>query len=372
MKSLLSYLVAALFLVFCAGAGAQYHDDLGSLESYQVASEVWLGSLVGEVSVNPEFPVEVNSPGKLEWKVADGQQVAKDEVIAMIGADKVELSERELEIKKSRYGNSIIDIEESGIEKKRSLSKTIEEMESRLTRMSLTSGERGLLGAGFEKRLATEREALENEIKRARDKLSGDYFELTEAADRRALDLEIDRAKFDHEELRRSSEVLSPVAGRIAIDFNETVRTATVICRIIKVGLAEARLELADSYLRNIPGAELLIEVSGEDSRAYRGGFLRLLDQRALERNAKIMIFGIQSQDGKEPVPVALNGSRMIRLFRILEKPQTIVPKKDLLFRFPKEIESEGWAGFVEKRWPGVKVTFVAPRDLVVSRAHEN
>ena len=372
MRLSIRYTVAALAAALCAPAAAQHHPDLGNLAEFPVASEVWLGSLVGDVSVNPEFPVEVNLPGRLEWKVADGQLVAKDEVVAIIGAEKLKLSERDLDLKKSRYGNSVIDIEQSAIEKKQSLSNTIDEMEEKLTRMSLTDGEHRLLGAEFVKRLAEECASLEKEIKRSRDKLTGDYFELAEAADRRALDLEIERAELDHRELLRSSEVLAPVAGRITIDVTDSVRGTTVICRIIKIGLAEARLELADSYLRNIPGDELSIEVSGEDSRIYRGGFIRMLDQRALDRNARIMIFDVRSLDGKEPVPVTLNGSRMVRVFRVLAKPASIVSKKDLVFRFPKEIEAEGWAAFIEKRWPGVKVSYVAPRDLVVSPLNEN
>jgi hypothetical protein len=365
-------LVAFVMVGRCAVADAQHHPDLGSLAEFPVASEVWLGSLVGDVEVDPEFPVEVSQPGKLDWKVADGQQVAKNEVVAIIGAEKLKLSERDLELKKNRYRNSVMDIEQSVMENSRALGRTIEEMEERLTRMSLTEGEHRLLGAEFVERLSKERADLEKEIKRLQDKLDGDYFELAEAADRRALDLEIDRADLDHRELLRSSEVLAPVAGRIFIDVADSIREATVIGRIIKTGLAEARLELADSYLRNIPGKELSIEVSGDDSRIFRGGFLRVLDQRALDRNAKIMVFDVRSPDPDGAVPVALSGSRMIRVFRILDRPHRIVPKKDLIFRFPKEIEAEGWAVFIEKRWPGVKVVSVAPRDIVVRPADEN
>ncbi len=366
------YIIVAWVTVLGTISNAQEHPDLGKIQDYPISLEVWIGSLVGEISVNPEFPVEVNVPGKLEWKVANGQLVGKDEVITITGFEKLKLSERDLELKKGRRRNSIIDIEQDIREKKQALSDSMDGMEEKLTRMSLTDGERGLLGAEFAARLGKERAALEEVIRRSREKLAGDYFEVTEAMDLRALDLEIERAELDYKELLRGSEIVSPVAGQIVIDFNDSIRTNTVVCRIIKVGLAEARLELTDSYLRNIPGEELAIEISGEDGRTYRGHLLRLLDQRALERNAKVMVFDVKNPDENEAVPVALNGSRMIRIHRLLPKPNRIVPKKDLVFKFPKEIESRGWAAFIENRWPGVKVLYVAPRDLVVSLTNEN
>jgi hypothetical protein len=365
---------AGCLLACCAPLPAQEHADLGKVADYPVASEVWLGSLVGEVSVNPEFPVEVNVPGEFRWKAAAGQAVAENEVIGIAGAEKLDLSERDLLLKKNRYRNSVVDLEFANSEKRRSLLNTIRDMEEKLSRMRLTGGERELLGAEFEAKLAKERAELEEELKRSRAKLESDYFELAEAADRKSLDLEIERAEVDHRELERNSEVLAPTTGRIVIEPREAgpIRKETVVGLIVKEGLAEVRLEIADARLRNLPGEELLIEVSGDDGRKYRGAYLRELEQRSMDRNARILVFDVRNADAAEPVPVALGGTRMVMVFRKLAKAARIVPKKDLVFRFPKEIESEGWAVFIEKRWPGVKVTYVAPRDIIVDAANEN
>jgi hypothetical protein len=63
MGFLYKYTFAALMILGIAVSTAQEHPDLGKFESYTEASEIWLGSLVGEVVVNPEFPVEVNVAG---------------------------------------------------------------------------------------------------------------------------------------------------------------------------------------------------------------------------------------------------------------------------------------------------------------------
>lgn len=347
---------------------------LGRLADFPEASEVWLGSLVGEISVNPSFPVEVNIPGVFRWKVTDGQKVEADEVLGISDAEKVDLSADNLRLKQDRYRNSLLDIELTNAEKRKSLLNGILEMEQRLAKMTLTRSERELLGAAFEKRLAKERAELEEELDHSRSKLTGDYFEVTEATEGRALELDMKRSAVENRELLRNSEVLAPQSGTVVIEptANEPIRKPTVVGHIVKEGLAEATVELADTRLRNLSGRDLVIKVSGEDGRIYRGGFLRELARRSMDRNARILVFGIEPDDTATAVPASLAGSRMVRVFRRLPVPGRIVPKKDLLYRFPKEIEADGWAGFIEKRWPGVKVTYVAPRELVVNTADEN
>jgi hypothetical protein len=356
----------------CPLLHGQSHPDIGRFEEYPMVSRVWLGSLVGEVRVNPEFSIEVVVPGKFQWMVEDGQPVAEGDVIGIAAVEKIDLLKRELELKESRFGNALIDLELANSEKRQTLVRNIDEMEEKLARMTLTETERRLLGAQFAQRLTKERATLEKELKSSRDRLDSDYFELAAAAERKALDLEIERARLDYEDLRRSSEVLAPTEGKLAIEVRDPIRKSTVVGSVIKDGLAEVRLEVADVHLRNVPGEELVIEVNGEDGRTYRGAYLRVLEETSLDRNAKIMVFDVRGADERTPVPPALDGSRMIRVFRTLAKPGRGVPKKDLVFKFPKEIDSEGWAEFFEKRWPGVRVTYVAPREIIVNPANEN
>lgn len=372
MRISFHYFMLGWAAALCSLLPAQSHPDIGRLEDHPIVSRVWLGSLVGGVRVNPEFPVEVVMPGKIQWVVEDGQMVAGGDVIGIVAVEKLELLERELGLKESRYGNALIDQELTNREKRQALVRSIDEMEEKLARMDLTKTERRLLGAQFEQRLSEERMTLKMQLKSLRDKLESDYFELAAAADRKALDLEIERARLDYEDLRRNSELLAPEGGKVAIEVRDPIRKSTVIGRIIKAGLAEVRLEMADVHLRNVPGEELVIEVNGEDGRTYHGAFIRELEETSLDRNAKVMLFDVQGVDERTPVPPELGGSRMIRVFRTLAKPGHGVPKKDLVFKFPKEIDSDGWANFFEKRWSGVRVTYVAPREVIVNPADEN
>lgn len=364
--------VTALVVLLGNPLVAQTHPDLGKFTDYPVAAEVWIGSLLGSVSVNPEFPIEENNPGEFIWKVADGQQVTEKQVIGLTAARAVELSARDLELKKDRYRNAVTDIEFAVAEKKRTLVNSIRELEDKLARMTMTKAELELLGRGFEARLAKERAEVESDLKQSRAKLTGDYFDQDTLNERRTLDLDLAHAEFDHQELLRSSEILAPTSGKVMIDTHDAIRKVTTIGRIMKEGLAEVRLEMTDVRVRNIPSEDLEIEIFSDDGRSYRGKYLRTLDEKTRDQNARILIFEVQRSKDNAAVPDKLNGSRMLRVYRLLEKPGRIVPKNDLVFKFPQEISSGGWAAFIEKRWSGVKVTYVAPKVLVVNSAHEN
>lgn len=352
---------------------AQTHPDLGFVGDYPLGSEVWLGSIVGNVSVNPSFPVEVSVPGLIEWKIVSGGDVAKDQVIGLSDATKLALSSRELELKKSRYSNALMDLEWASFDKRRSLQNSIKDLVEKRSRMELTKGEMDILGQKFAQRLKDESAELQKELKRLELKLESRYFDQGAADDRIALDLEIERAEHDHRELLRSSEISAITAGKLVIESNEMmIRQDTPVARIIKQGQAEARLELADLRLRNLPGEQLAVEIIGEDGRNYRGSYSRILEQRSLDRDARIAIFEIQRQSPDDPIPENLSGARMMRIHRLLPAPGRIIPKKDLVFKFPKEISDRGWAAFIESRWPGTKVTFVGPKDLVVTLPDEN
>lgn len=366
--------LAAWACGFLAAASlhAQTHPDLGAISDYPTGSEVWLGSIVGEVTVSPEFPIEVSVQGPVEWKAADGETVAQDQVVCLTGARKIELTEQDLQLKKDRYQNALIDLEWSNRDKKKTLESTIREHEQKLSQMKLTPTEKSLLGDEFAQRLAVERTKLLDELERAQEKLRGDYFNQDLLNERMALDLEIEKSEHDLWELLRASEVRAAVSGKLVIESREMFRQDSPIGRIVKDNEAEARVELADPRLRDIPGKQLAIEILGEDGRTYRGTYSRLFERTSLDRNARIVIFQIQAKDEATGIPQSLSGNRMTRILRILPEPGHIVPKNKLIFQFPEEIHKDGWAAFIETRWPGVKVSYVGPKELVIIPAHEN
>lgn len=372
MKGMFCQLVFSGIALSCIPVLGQSHPDIGKLENFPLASRFWLASLVGEVCVNPEFPIEVGLPGTIKWKVENGQVVSEGAVLAIAATEKLDFSERQLALKQSRYGNELMDIELSNTEKRQTLVRSIDELEEKLAKMNLTESERKLLGEKFAQRLSKERAIVEKELKASREKLESDYFELSVIANRDALDLEVQRAKLDYEDLLRSSEVLSPVAGQLVIEVQAPIRKSTIVGRVVKQGFAEVQLEAADVHLRNSPAEELVIELRGDDGQIYHGKFLRFLEKTTMDRNAKIMVFDVQSGNEQKSVPQTLAGSRMIRVFRTLSKSGRVIPKADLLFKYPKEIESDGWASFFESRWAGIRVTHVAPRDIIVNLANEN
>ncbi|MFT3990974.1 MAG: hypothetical protein QM680_06140 [Luteolibacter sp.] len=363
--------ILALLLGTCRVC-AQANPDLGELKNYPVSSRIWLGSLVGEVQVEPVIPIEINLNGSIEWKVEDRSMVAEDQVIAVSDAKKIELSAKSLELKRSQMKNSRMDIESSLLEKKQALQGTIQNLESKLAEMKLTETERQLLGENFVKRMAVERSELMGDIKRQREKFDSDYFETSQIQEQERLKLDLEKAENEHEELIKNSEILAEHAGRLEIFHRGDVRRATVVGQIVQVGQAEVALELLDPRVRSLPGQELQIGINGEDGRIYPGRYLRDSKERSMNRNGRICVFAIQPSKEGEPVPASLTGSRMAQVYRVLQQPGHILEKNQFLFKFSKEISEEGWASFVEKRWPDTRVVYVAPKVVVVNSRHEN
>lgn len=365
----------SLFLISGYSYGfltAQTHPDLGAFTDYSSESKVWLASAGGQVLVNPQFPIVIGAMGELEWKVADGTEVAKDDVLFLTEAEKIRLSERELALKKSRYPNALSDLEETNRESKKGLKKTVVELRTKLSSLEMTPTERELLGADFERRLAEEREELEAEIVTLERKLESEYFAKALEDDRIALNLELDNADYVHRDLIRGSEVRAVVAGKVVVETKKAVKPDSVVGKIIKDKSGEAQLEISDPSIANLPPEQIGIEVPGEDGLLYSGRYSRTLDEEAFERPTKIYVFDLEKQEGQEEIPESLSGSRIFRVYRLLAEPGRIIPKEKLLFEHPEEIAKSGWASFVSKRWPGTKLVYVGPRDLVIREDDEN
>lgn len=354
------------------GASHILAQDFGKISDYPTASKIWLGSIVSEVSVDPAMPMELSILGELQWNVQDGAMVEEGDVIATTEAKKIELSSRSLELKRSNLRNAILDAQMSNDDKRRTLMTSVQEMETKLSGMKLTDTEQELLGSEFAKRLAVERAKLSAEIKRQREKLDGDYFEASEIYNRQSLELELEKAENEHSEMVKAAQVLAEFSGKIEIQFRGEIRKPTVIGNLIKVGQAEVKVELADPRIRNVAGSELLIDINGEDGNLYQGVYSHDSKERSLNRNGRICIFKLHPLEPNGILPSSLSGMRMTRIYRNLAKPGYVIDKNKFLFEHSREISQDGWASFVEKHWPGVKVIYVAPKVVVVNEQHEN
>ncbi|MGD7651728.1 MAG: hypothetical protein ACQCXQ_00840 [Verrucomicrobiales bacterium] len=359
-------------MVVVLGADAQEHPDLGNFESFKERESIWMGSMIGEVSVDPEVELQAVLAGEIEWKVEDGAEVAEGDVVAICGVEKLRLSERDLNIRRARFRNDMLDCEQSNRESRKSLVGAMREAEDRLASMVMTKGERELLGGEFEQRLEKERSELREQIARHREKLDGDYFEVALASAKQALQLDLDRAEADYRDMMRRSEMLAPVDGVVHVRERGTLRSVGPVGAVERRGVAELVVEITNPELRSMEGELLEATVRGTDGRWYSAEYQEVLENEMIAGNTRRMSFAIHPTDDVERVPKLLSGKRGVRIYRRLDEPGRVVPKADLLFRFPEEIRENGWAGFVESRWSGVRVVYVGPRDLVVKRVDEN
>jgi hypothetical protein len=364
--------ITGCYGLIISGLIAQTHPDLGDLAQFPIANDVWLASLAGEVTVNPEFPVEIASKGIVDWQVADGTDVSQNQIICLTAAKKLELSARNLELKKNRYANAALDQELANQSQRKTLRDAVKDLEGKLSQMELTPTEKEVLGSKFSQLLATERTDLKQEIARSKSKLESSYFDQALLNERKSLDLDLEKAEHDHQELTKNSQVLAFTSGKLIITGNEVTDPKTPIGKIIKTDEAEVRLEFTETRLRNLPSKQLLLEVAGDNGVLYRAIYARTLEQKSYDRNAEILVFTLEKPTDGLPIPALLKGKRLVRVLRQLDKPGHIVPKDKLIAQFPEEINRNGWAAFITKRWQGVLVSYVGPRDLVIQAANEN
>ncbi len=351
---------------------AQSDPDLGAIADYPLSNEVWLSSLIGEVIVNPEFPVETSALGELEWIVGNGEKVTVDQVLCHTAVEKIRLSERDLALRKSQYPNALNDLEFSYIDKRKAVETSIEEIEKKLSDMNLTDTERELLGTGFEKRLQEEKRKFEKELERLRFKLDSEYFPQGFENEKASLNLDIDKAEQTHADLISNSEIRAEEEGLLTREISDVVKAETTIGTITKTGVAEALVEISDSKLRSVPPSQLSIQFQGNDGQIYRGEYLRTMEASAFQARDPVYVFVIRSMKKDGIVPESLNGSLLFRVSRILNTPGHIVPKGDLLFKFPEEINENGWVSFITKRWEGTSILYVGPKDIVVTKTNED
>lgn len=348
--------------------GLANEDLIQPLDSYPKASRVWLGATVGKVQVNPSTPIEYSRPGEIVWEVENNAELVEDQVIAVTGYEKVVLSEEQLALKENRRSHEVTDIEWATDEQIRNLRQGLGEQQEALDQLTLTGTERQLLGENFETRLADERKLLSEQIAKLQGRLDSGYFEELEKLDIEAVDLELKTARQEHDELVRTSEVKSPTAGRLEILFRGIISKNTVIAEVVKEGLAEAEVELSDPRLRSIAGEELVADIVGDDGRTYAAKYLKEAEQQSFNQSARTVVFEVEDPEGENVSP-ALDGSRLLTIYRKMEEQGYLVPKSPLVFAFPDEIGQIGWAGFVEKHWPGSRIIYLGPKEILISKS---
>jgi len=364
--------ITLIFFAYNIMAYSQEHQDLGRLTDFPMDKLVWLGSVIGEVAIDPEIPIVVEKFGRIHWLVVDSSAVKEDEVICQTDAEKIQLSERELELKKRTHPNALFDLESSYQEKKKTQRNSIAELMKTLSELKMTATERALLGVDFEKRLEKDRIEIEKQLESQRAKLNGDYYARGYEDEKAKLELEIDKAENNHKELLRSSEYRALSSGILKILTHEVIKPETNVAMIVKKGSAEAMVEISDSRLTKIPPAELVIRISGDEGNTYLGNYVKTLENKAYQQSAPIYVFEILKKSDQQAVPSTLRGKRIIEVCRRLDQLSHVIPKADLLFRFPNEINESGWPAFIQKRWGNVQIHYIGPRELMISNQNEN
>ena len=355
----------ALCLVAALCQAAESLPAPKPLESYALADRVWLGSLGGEVEVNPRSELTAVRNGELEWRFADGDLVKEGDAVAVSSAEKIRQSAAQLALDEAALVVKLKTAEWAHDDKHANLQRQVGEIEARIAKLALTPQERRLLGEDLARRLAEERRKLEDQLVAMRGKLDPEFRAEELRIEQEQLRQDVERARTEHLELVQSMEILAPHEGVIEILKTGQVRGSDVIGTIERRGKASVALQLFDPQIRSEPTDSLVISVSSPTGEMFQGTFSRVERPPGSRLGPVIYHFTLGAGGGEAPRE-DLTGERMVTIYKLLGRKARIIPKSEFLFSHPEEIQRQGWAGFFREIWPEARIIHIGPRSVAL------
>jgi hypothetical protein len=356
-------------LLLLGSALAQTHADLGELRDCPKDDKVWFSSVMGTIRINPVKQIEIIDNIKIKWVVPTGEMVNIGQVLGVKDPEGVEHSEKNLKLKKAHLEKTRREGRWDLLEKRKSLRESIAKLQLQLEKMQMTAEEKKWLGNDFEKRLKSDREEVHLQIKDLQEKLKCGHLEDDIAGELGKAELDVLKAEKEHQNLIRNSEILSPVAGQFYLKEvveNVVLRRPSWVGEVVENGVAQVEFNLADPRLAAEDPKNLRVAVTDQGGEVYEGEYSQMLKSVNGLGEGMNYQFRLLPTAGGKAFTGSVMGPRMIKVYRKLSEPGHMVLKQGLLFKHAKEITEVGWKRFIESRWVGAKVTFIAPKVVVV------
>ncbi|MGL4400028.1 MAG: hypothetical protein ACRCXD_09180 [Luteolibacter sp.] len=335
------------------------------LDSYPLADRLWLGSFGGEVAVNPTTDVLATRSGEIKWEVEEGAEVKEGALVALSGAIQIRQSAGQLALDEDAVEMKLKEAEWQHREKLIGLERQVDDLELKISKLSLTPKERELLGDELAKRLVEETREIKKELKTLNEKLVPEFRANELSIEQRQIQQDIEKARAVHEDLVRSMEIISPSVGILAILKSGYVRANDIIGTVERRGHAVVSMQLLDPELRSEAPESLAISVATPKGDLISGAFSHV-DRMANVRLGPMIYHFKLDQNPEVPFTPDLSGERMITLYKLLHRSVRIVPKADFIFAQPLEIQRLGWAGFLKTIWPTSRIVHVGPRSIAL------
>ncbi|NQX00060.1 hypothetical protein HQ447_05320 [bacterium] len=357
-------------VIFCGTACSLGAEPPSSspkpLASYTLADRQWLGSFGGDVEVNPAMDLPATRSGEIEWKMQDGAEVKEGAVVAFSGALQIRQSAGQLALDEDAVAMKLKTAEWQHREKLIGLGRQVDELELRISKLSITPKERELLGNELAQRLVEEARELKKELKTLNEKSDPELRAGELNLEQRQIQQDIEKARADHEDLVHSMEILSPNDGILHILKSGYVRANDIIATVERRGHAVVSMQLLDPEVRSEAPDSLAISVSSPTGELISGTFSHIDRMTNARLGPTIYHFKL---DRKPDAPFSpdLFGERMVTLYKRLNKEVRIVPKADFLFSYPQEIQRLGWAGFLRDIWPAARIVHIGPRSIALA-----
>ena len=339
------------------------------LASYPLADRVWLGTFGGEVEVNPRAELPATRTGQIRLQADDGAEVKEGAVVALADAEKIQQSADQLALDESALPVKLKTADWSHQEKTAGLVRQVEELETRIAKLTLSPKERQLLGADLALRLAEEGRKLQGQLTVMHEKLAPEFRAEELRIEQQQLRQDLERKRAEHLELVRTMEITAPHDGVFHLLNSGKVHVNDIIGSVERRGSAAVTLQLLDPELRSETPESLAIAVSSPTGEIFTGKFSHVERVPGIRLGPAVYHFTLDASE-KAPLRDDLSGDRMVTLYKLLGRQTRIVPKVDFLFSRTTEIQQLGWSGFLRSVWPDARIIHIGPRSIALAE-HE-
>ncbi len=345
--------------------------EVPDLESFEQNSSVWVGTEAFAINYKEHKEFHTAQRVQLIFTAKNNSWVEEGTAIAILNHKKLELEERSIRLEEEKAvltkTNLNIQLNEASL----STRKQIDEFEQQIQLLTRTNQESELpqrlriKAKELLETLVSQKEILQNNLDQD---LLGTKLRL----DLEELELSLLNKKQNYEILLYNSTIRAPFDG--VIEYNEEIYEEDTSLWIMENTLYATIYNNKEVQLSCVPVSERIQSISPSnlqvefdlDGVTYQSQYVRSERTQDARRTRTSWIFHPTSQSTEM---AELTGTtRLSHLYHHFKEQHYIVPKEQIALLLPDALEKGGWKGLVAELWPQAKLTYIAPKSLVISK----
>ncbi len=356
--------------------------EVKPLSEYPEVTRMWMGVEEGVLRPANYEQFRPDGDAYVAIHANDGQMLKKGEHWATIDPENLELERRTKELEDAKAINKEQDALQEARERHVNKIRELHEMQAQHATMQELR-DSGDLDAVFGQRVQKAMAQLKEQIAVLEKQVTDDALQESLKLVQEDYSIQAAQRDLKSKTLEKYSMLVAKEAGKLELGglIKRELEEGAKERDLVWVGANEliGSISSDDAYeiivsasgplLSGIPTDQLLVFFQDpRTGRKIQGVYTRADERDSGKQIQRDFIFRVD-EDGIKAARRASGSSNSIHVYRRFDKPYRLVSKKDLVFADPEALERSGWAGIVQKTWPGSKVIQVAPQSIAIEPA---